>query len=190
MNAEQRDSSQGNPGEGSRGQGEPTQSRRRRGTPISDGLGADLNALGSILANHTRGLDDFLQRQGARIEERHQSLLAESAELLLPGGLDLEAMSTRELQSLCRARKLRGWSKLRRENLLAFLHRELGASPMAPGPLEDGEPPAGTRESAQAPATPDRSDATRTERLLLLLLSHLGVPQELVEAAWTGGVRE
>ena len=34
---------------------------------------------GTILANHTRGLDDDLQRQAGRIEQRQGHLLAESA---------------------------------------------------------------------------------------------------------------
>ena len=34
---------------------------------------------GTILANHTRGLDDDLQRQAGRIEQRQGYLLAESS---------------------------------------------------------------------------------------------------------------
>ena len=48
---------------------------RRRGTPISDSLGADLQALGGILASHTRGLDAYLNRQAQRIDQRHHNLL-------------------------------------------------------------------------------------------------------------------
>ncbi len=160
--------------------------RRRRATPISDGLGADLNALGTILANHTRGLDDFLQRQGQRLDQRQQTLLAESAELLLPGGLDLEAMSTRELQDLCRQRKLRGWSKLRRDGLLELLRRELGTAPGGTVGQEDLKLPTRNPKGTQTSDDGERADATRTERLLLLLLSHLEVPNERVEAAWAG----
>jgi hypothetical protein len=40
---------------------------RRRGTPISDSLGADLQALGGILASHTRPTQ--------RIDQRHHNLL-------------------------------------------------------------------------------------------------------------------
>lgn len=168
------------------GHGDPGQRRRRRATPISDGLGADLNTLGTILANHTRGLDDFLQRQGQRLSERHQTLLKESADLLLPGGLDLDALSTRELQSLCRERKLRGWSKLRRDALLDLLRRELGSALGDTVIQEDPRPSPRDPRGAQNSDGGERSDATRTERLLLLLLSHLEVPRERVEAAWSG----
>lgn len=71
--------------------------RRRRGTPISDSLGADLHTLGTVLANHTRGLDDYLQRQAGRIEERHGYLLSESAEILLLPGPDLNTLTAGEL---------------------------------------------------------------------------------------------
>ncbi len=53
---------------------------QKRGTPISDSLGADLQTLGKIIANHTRGLDDHLTRQAQRIEERRRNLLSESEE--------------------------------------------------------------------------------------------------------------
>jgi hypothetical protein len=57
---------------------------------------------GTILANHTRGLDDDFQRQAGRIEQRHGHLLAEGAELLLSPGQDLTSLSSGELQNLCR----------------------------------------------------------------------------------------
>ncbi len=144
--------------------------RRKRGTPISDSLGADLQALGTILANHTRGLDDYLARQAQRIDVRSQNLLAETPAFLLSPGLDLDGMSMAELQDLCRRQHLRGWSKLRRAQLLVFLKEQLGPEPQA-----------------DHTATSVPADATRTERLLVLLLQHLGVPQERVDAAWWGG---
>lgn len=143
--------------------------RRKRGTPISDSLGADLHALGTILANHSRGLDDYLARQAQRIEARSQNLLAETPDCLLPPGLDLDGMSTAELRDVCRRQHLRGWSKLRRAQLLVFLKEQLGPEPQADS----------TANSVPA-------GATRTERLLVLLLQHLGVPQERVDAAWWG----
>jgi hypothetical protein len=86
--------------------------RRRRGTPISDGLGADL-------------------------------------------------------QALCRELQLRGWSRLRQSDLLAFV-----------------------RQHRQPPPAPESvihaSEASRTERLFLLLLDHLGVAPEALQAAWRG----
>ena len=143
--------------------------RRKRGTPISASLGADLQALGTILANHTRGLDDYLSRQARRIDERSQNLLAETPGLLLPPALDLDGMTTAELRDLCRRQRLRGWSKLRRAELLIFLREQVGPE-------------------LQANSFPNTipADAKRTERLLLLLLQHLGVPQEQVDAAWRG----
>ncbi len=142
--------------------------RRRRGTPISDSLGADLHTLGTVLANHTRGLDDYLQRQAARIEERHGNLLAETAGLLLPAGLDLDSLTAGELQDLCRQNRLRGWSKLRRSDLIAFLRERLDPQLQAPS----------------GPATAYPSDASRHERLLLLLLRQLGTASEAINDAW------
>lgn len=146
-----------------------TRRPRKRGTPISDSLGAELQALGTILASHTRGLDDYLSRQARRIEERSQNLLAESPAFLLPPDHDFDVMSTAELRDVCRRQHLRGWSKLRRADLLVFLKEQLG-----PEPAADSTP------------NPIPVDASRTERLLLLLLQHLGVPQEQVDAAWRG----
>ena len=147
--------------------------RRKRGTPISDSLGADLQDLGTILASHTRGLDDYLSRQSRRIDERSQNLLAETQGLLLPPDLDLDGMSTAELRDLCRRRRLRGWSKLRRAELLTFLREQVGPAPQA------------NSDPNTVPA-----ETTRTERLLLLLLQHLGVPQEQVDAAWRGATSD
>ena len=39
---------------------------------------------------------------------------------------------------------------------------------------------------AEAPAAIDTTDASRSERLLLLLLDHLGVAPEALHAAWRG----
>ena len=144
--------------------------RRRRGTPISDSLGDDLHALGSILANHTRGLDDYLHRQAARIEERQSHILSESAEILLPPGPDLNTLTAGELQNICRQQRLRGWSKLRRSELIAFLKDRFGTELKAP--------------TISAPSYPH--DANRLERLLLLLLRQLGTATEAIDDAWQG----
>ena len=141
---------------------------RRRGTPISDGLGADLQALGTILATHTRGLDDYLQRQASRIEARHGQLHAHTAHVLLPPGLDLDRLTAAELQNLCRQQRLKGWSKLRRRDLIAFLRDRLDPEPQA----------------AVGAVTPYPVDANRLERLLLLLLRQLGTAPEAIEHAW------
>jgi hypothetical protein len=160
--------------------------RRRRGTPISDGLGAELQTLGTILANHTRGLDDYLQRQAGRIETRQAHLLAESAELLLPPGQDLASLSSGELQNLCRRHRLRGWSKLRRSELIAFLQQQLGPELQAPDELpeiqDDKEPREAAASTGPRPSYPP--DANRTERLLLLLLWQLGSDSAVIEEAW------
>lgn len=144
--------------------------RRRRGTPISDSLGADLHTLGTILANHTRGLDDYLQRQAGRIEERHGHLLSESAEILLPPGQDLDTLTAGELQNICRQQRLRGWSKLRRSELITFLQDRMGTELEAP--------------IIPAPSYPH--DANRIERMLLLLLQKLGTATEAIDDAWQG----
>lgn len=158
--------------------------QRKRGTPISDSLGADLQTLGGILANHTRGLDAYLMRQAQRIEERHQNLLADAPGFLLPPDLNLEGMTAGELQTLCRKRRLRGWSKLRRDDLLAFVKQQLGPELLAMQILQQEQtemPPDSDHEGSGTPA-----DASRTERLLLLVLRHLDVPPDEVKAAWRG----
>lgn len=162
---------------------EPRRSRKR-GTPISDSLGADLQTLGGILANHTRGLDDYLIRQARRIEERHQNLLADAPGFLLPPDLNLEEMTAGELQMLCRKRRLRGWSKLRRDDLLAFVKQELGSELQAMQMLQREPTNHSPETHLDAVGTP--ADANRMERLLLLVLRHLDVPLDEVEAAWRG----
>lgn len=144
--------------------------RRRRGTPISDSLGDDLHALGSILANHTRGLDDYLQRQAGRIEARHGHLLSESAEILLPPSPDFNTLTAGELQNICRQQRLRGWSKLRRNQLITFLQERMGTELEAPTIPEPHYP----------------RDANRIERLLLLLLQKLGTASDVINDAWQG----
>lgn len=143
---------------------------RRHGTPISDGLRADLHALGGILASHTRGLDAYLNRQAQRLDDRNHTLQAQSAALLSASVLQLDHLSKGELQALCREHQLRGWSRLRHDELLAFVKQHLD-------PLSA---PAGVTDAT------DTTDASRTERLLLLLLDHLGVAPEVVQAAWRG----
>lgn len=63
--------------------------RPRRGTPISDSLGADLNKLGGILGRQTRDREAYLQRQEGRINERQAMLAAEAADI--PGAPELPA---------------------------------------------------------------------------------------------------
>lgn len=63
--------------------------RPRRGTPISDSLGADLNELGGILGRQTRDRKAYLQRQEGRINERQAMLAAEAADI--PGAPELPA---------------------------------------------------------------------------------------------------
>jgi len=168
--------------------------RRRRGTPISAGFAADLQVLGTLLGNHTRGLDAYLQRQATRVEQRYQGILDDAEGFLLPPDLNLDAMTATELQGLCRSRRLRGWSKLRRDDLLAFVKDNL-AHEIEMMRLLHKDPlgvasPAGPTVDAEEPQTdwPDESawpaEASRTERLLLLLLQHLNVPMEKILAAW------
>lgn len=163
-----------------------TPPRRRRGTPISDSLGADLHTLGSILATHTRGLDDYLHRQAQHLEQRHQSLLSETPGFLLPADLNLDAMSKDDLQDLCRSNRLRGWSKLRRDDLLTFLKEKLGPEMEAMRLLRTEASVTPPMEEEVEAGLPSPKEASRVERLLLLLLSHLGVPPEQVDTAWRG----
>jgi hypothetical protein len=166
---------------------EPGGMRSRR-TPISDGLGADLHSLGTILASHTRGLDNYLQRQAQRLDERQQQLLAETASALTPGVLTpdiltpsallpadyhLEAMSVEELKNICREQQLRRWSHLRRDELITFLKQALGQ-----------EPSPNQASSANSGPSSYPPDANRSERLLLLLLRKLNSSDEEIDAAW------
>jgi len=166
--------------------------RRRRGTPISAGLGADLQTLGSLLANHTRGLDAYLQRQASRLEERHKGILADAEGFLLPPDLNLDAMTAGELRNLCRSRRLRGWSKLRRDDLLAFVKQQLAREIEISHILQQQQVDEATVEANSdgiTHAQPDSAlgypdDASRTERLLLLLLRHLDVSPVQLQEAW------
>jgi len=156
---------------------EPGGMRSRR-TSISDGLGADLHSLGTILASHTRGLDNYLQRQAQRLDERQQQLLAETANsltpsVLLPADYHLEAMSVEELKNICREQQLRRWSHLRRAQLITFLKQALGQEP---SPAQAS--PAYSGHASYPP------DANRSERLLLLLLRKLNSSAEEIDAAW------
>ena len=151
---------------------------RSRRTPISDGLGADLHSLGTILASHTRGLDNYLQRQAQRLDERQQQLLAETAnaltpDILMPADYHLEAMSVEELKKICREQQLRRWSHLRRDELITFLKQALGQEPS----------PTQASQANSGPASYP-PDANRNERLLLLLLRKLNSSVEEIDAAW------
>jgi hypothetical protein len=161
--------------------------RRRRGTPISDSLGADLHTLGTILANHTRGLDDYLQRQAGRIEERHGHLLSETADVLLPPGLDLNGLTAGDMQNICRRHRLRGWSKLRRSELIAFLQEKLGPELQTVEAVrrQEREHAAEAPGPAAVPSLPYPPEANRIERLLLLLLRQLGTATDAIDEAWS-----
>jgi hypothetical protein len=166
---------------------EPTGPRsggiRSRRTPISDGLGADLHSLGTILASHTRGLGNYLQRQAQRLDEREQQLLAETANALtpdiltpsdlLPADYHLEAMSVEELKKICREQQLRRWSHLRRDELIIFLRQALG---------QESSPTQVSQANSGPASYPP--DANRSERLLLLLLRKLNSSDEEIDAAW------
>ncbi|MFN7901071.1 MAG: hypothetical protein ACK5N0_15700 [Synechococcaceae cyanobacterium] len=174
--------------------------RRRRGTPITAGFAADLQTLGMLLGNHTRGLDAYLQRQATRVEERYQGILANAEGFLLSPDLNFDAMTASELKDVCRSRHLRGWSNLRRDDLLAFVKQQLASEieisqilqrkqvDQANDEVTDEAPdeaPSGGVAQAQADRALGYPDnASRTERLLLLLLSHLDVPPDQQEEAW------
>lgn len=173
--------------------------RRRRGTPISDGLAEDLQSLGHALADHTRGLDQFLQQQAGHLEARQVRLMAEAASVLessletstqaLPVGDDYEALSKEELRSICRQHKLRRWSHFNRSQLIAFLRENLKATANDNDSLGAENDASQSRQGSPRSFTNARAnsyptDATRAERLLLLLLKHMGVAPAEIEAAW------
>ena len=144
-------------------------------TPISDGIGEDLNKLTNLLADHTRGLDAYLKKQGKNIQEREIDLLEETAALQLNSGLDLKSLSKKELQKICRENKLKGWSKLRQKDLISFLKNKNITSEASShnSSVDDHRP------SSIYPA-----DSNRTERLLILLLRQINTPQEDINTAW------
>jgi len=153
-------------------------------TPISDGLASDLQALGSILGSHLRGLDEHLGRQQQRLVLREERLLQDSLDLLPAAAVDLESLSKEELKALCRQHKLTGWSKLRRESLIDFLTRSL-VQPPGESPQLDSQ----SGDSTQSGSISYKG-ASRSERLLLLLLDHLQVPAQQIEQAWQGPPRQ
>tara|TARA_B100000700_G_C14564954_1_gene632863 strand:- start:80 stop:559 length:480 start_codon:yes stop_codon:yes gene_type:complete len=145
----------------------------RRSTPISDGIGEDLNKLTNLLADHTRGLDAYLKKQGKNIQEREIDLLEETATLQFNSGLDLKSLSKKELQNICRENKLKGWSKLRQKDLISFLKKNIASEANSHSSDEDN------LTSSIYPA-----DSNRTERLLILLLRQINTPQEDINTAW------
>ncbi len=145
----------------------------RRSTPISDGIGEDLNKLTNLLADHTRGLDAYLKKQGENIQEREIDLLEETATLQFNSGLDLKSLSKKELQNICRENKLKGWSKLRQKDLISFLKKNIASEANSHSSDEDN------LTSSIYPA-----DSNRTERLLILLLRQINTPQEDINTAW------
>ena len=142
-------------------------------TPISDGIGEDLNKLTNLLADHTRGLDAYLKKQGKNIQEREIDLLEETATLQFNSGLDLKSLSKKELQNICRENKLKGWSKLRQKDLISFLKKNIASEANSHSSDEDN------LTSSIYPA-----DSNRTERLLILLLRQINTPQEDINTAW------
>ena len=145
----------------------------RRSTPISDGIGEDLNKLTNLLADHTRGLDAYLKKQGKNIQEREIDLLEETATLQLNSGLDLKSLSKKELQNICRENKLKGWSKLHQKDLIGFLKKNIASEANSHSSDEDN------LTSSIYPA-----DSNQTERLLILLLRQINTPQEDINTAW------
>ena len=145
----------------------------RRSTPISDGIGEDLNKLTNLLADHARGLDAYLKKQGKNIQEREIDLLEETATLQLNSDFDLKSLSKKELQNICRENKLKGWSKLRQKDLISFLKKNIASEANSHSSDEDN------RTSSIYPA-----DSNRTERLLILLLRQINTPQEDINTAW------
>lgn len=150
----------------------------RRGTPISDGLGSDLQQLGSLLASHTRGLDEHLQSQARRLAQRQVNLMAES-QALLQSGIDFQALPIADLKTICRDHHLKGWSRLRREELIVFLERHL-----APECEQASSQPSEGNPNAESLGFTAPADASRSERLMLLLLNHLQMPPEAIAEAW------
>ena len=142
-------------------------------TPISDGIGEDLNKLTNLLADHTRGLDAYLKKQGKNIQEREIDLLEETATLQFNSGLDLKSLSKKELQKICRENKLKGWSKLRQKDLISFLKKNIASEANSHSSDED-----------HCTASIYPADSNRTERLLILLLRQINTPQEDINTAW------
>jgi hypothetical protein len=130
------------------------------------------------------------------VEERYQGILDNAEGFLLSPDLNFDAMTASELKDVCRSRHLRGWSNLRRDDLLAFVKQQL-ASEIEISQILQRQQVDQANDDANDEATSDGltqaqadrgpgfpHDATRTERLLLLLLSHLDVPPDQQQEAW------
>jgi putative component of toxin-antitoxin plasmid stabilization module len=130
------------------------------------------------------------------VEERYQGILADAGGFLLSPDLNFDTMTAAELKNVCRSRHLRGWSNLRRDDLLAFVKQQLASEIKISHILQRQKVDQATDEATDeatsegvAESQADRGpgypvDASRTERLLLLLLQHLNVPQEQIQTAW------
>ena len=135
-------------------------------TPFADGLRHDMQTLGEVLARHTRGLNEHLHGQAARIQRREaevvNNLLPEpdaSKDVQDAPPLDtLEHLTVRELRARCKQQGLKGYSKKRRAELLQLLR--------------------GKQATIKA-----SNRLARLEALMVLIAKALEIPQELIDQA-------
>ena len=75
-------------------------SPRRRGTPLTDALAADLNELGGLLAQQARGTGEYLQRQAQRLNQREAMLRQQAADIAgeMSAGPDRAALEAHAIQ--------------------------------------------------------------------------------------------
>ena len=113
---------------------------------LSEQFREQLQELGYSLAAHTRSLEQHFETQEAFLKLRHQEL--EEAQHALPSPEDalanlatalaplvhgdLGSMSIPELRKLCAKAGLRGYSKFKKDKLVAFMQAKEVAAPPLP----------------------------------------------------------
>ena len=104
--------------------------------PLSEQFRDQLNSLGQSLAEHSRSLGEHFMRREQALTLQQQEL-AEEARLLLPTGAastavdvdhllgfptgDFSTQTVKKLKALCKENKIRGYSRLRKHELIACL---------------------------------------------------------------------
>lgn len=135
-------------------------------TPFADGLRHDMQALGEVLARHTRGLNEHLHGQAARIQRREADVVnnllpeLEASEVVqdAPPLDTLGDLTVKELKARCKQQGLKGYSKKCRADLLQLLKAE----------------------QATIKAS---SRLVRLEALMVLIAKTLEIPQEHIDQA-------
>ena len=135
-------------------------------TPFADGLRHDMQALGEVLARHTRGLNEHLHGQAARIQRREADVVnnllpeLEASEVVqdAPPLDTLDNLTVKKLKARCKQQGLKGYSKKCRAELLQLL-------------------------KAEQATVEESSRLVRLEALMVLIAKTLEIPQEHIDQA-------